>query len=189
VCRKPLHLHDPRSERAAESGFSLIEALVASVILLFIALALIPLFTRAMRDNVQGNDATQETNHGKAREELVLQLPFNNQGVVVPAGQVLGETVEAWTQGAPNVINDANEGWLQGSTAGRGLALWTRTTDVRQYGVADLDDGRLDTALPGDTQPIFVQLKEVEVRMESARNAANPLGGGRRLTFRMIKPF
>jgi prepilin-type N-terminal cleavage/methylation domain-containing protein len=185
VHRQPVH---PLSGEA-RAGFSLLEVLVASVILLFIALALIPLFTRAMRDNVQGNDATQESNHGKSREELVLQLPFNNQGVTVPAGQVVGETVESWTQGAPDVINDANEGWWQGSTAGRGLPLWARTTDVRQFGVADLDDGRLDNPLPGDTQPIFVQLKEVEVRMESARNPANPLGGGRTLTFRMIKPF
>jgi hypothetical protein len=62
-------------------------------------------------------------------------------------------------------------------------------TTVRQYGITDTDDGVLDNPLPGGTEPIFVHLKEVEVRLESERQAGNVLGGGRTFTFRVLKPF
>lgn len=171
-----------------EAGFSMIEALVASLILLVISLGLIPLFSRSIGNNMTGSDSLQSTNFGKAQLEELIQLPFNNQDLAVPAGNTVGQSVEAWTQGTA-LVNDSNEGWVDGAApSGRGSILWRRTTRVRQYGVSDIADGRLDTALPGNAQPIFVHLKEVEVVLDSGRTGG-ALGPGQQLTLRVLKPF
>ena len=176
-----------RQRPAGEAGFSMIEALVAAVILLVISLGLIPLFSRSIGNNLTGNDALQSTNFGRAELEEMIQLPFNNQSLTVPVGNTQGSAVQSWTQGSTSV-GDANEGWAAGSApTGRGAVLWRRTVRVRQYGVSDLEDGQLNNALPGGTQPIFVHLKEVEVQLDSGR-----LGGlvpSRPLTLRVLKPF
>lgn len=188
-----------KGKPSSTAGFSVIESLVAALILLFIALGLIPLFARSLRDNTAGNDSTQASNHGKARLEEYLQLPFNNQALTLAAGATTLGTSESWAQGAFDDIGDANEGWWPGAPTDRGRLTWSRNTTVRQFGIADLDDGRLDNALPGGTQPIFVHLKEVEVRLETERDQGNAvggafsgageLGGGRRVVFRVVKPF
>ncbi|HEX6898783.1 MAG TPA: prepilin-type N-terminal cleavage/methylation domain-containing protein [Thermoanaerobaculia bacterium] len=173
-----------------EAGFSMIEALIAAAILLIIALGLIPLFTRSILDNNSGNDATQATNHGKTRLEDLIQIPFNHQRLDVPAGSQVGQSVETWTSGALNRAGDANERWWDGATppVGSGEVLWTRTTRVRQFSVNDLDDGVLDNPQPGGTQPIFVQLKELEVQLENGKRGTL-LGGSQALTVRVVKPF
>ncbi len=184
---------------SSSAGFSVIESLVAALILLFIALGLIPLFARSLRDNAAGSDSTQASNHSKARLEEYLQLPFNNQSLTLASGSTTLGSNDSWAQGAYGDIGDADEGWWPGAPTNRGRLLWGRNTTVRQYGITDLDDGRLDNPLPGGTQPIFVHLKEVEVRMETERDQGNAvggaftgtseLGGARRMTFRVVKPF
>jgi type II secretory pathway pseudopilin PulG len=173
-----------------EAGFSMIEALIAAAILLIIALGLIPLFTRSILDNNSGNDATQATNHGKTRLEDLIQLPFNHERLEVPAGAQVGQSVEAWTTGALNQAGDPNERWWAGATppAGSGELLWRRRTRVQQFSIADLDDGTLDNPQPGGTQPIFVQLKEVEVQLENGKRGTL-LGGNQAITLRVVKPF
>lgn len=174
---------------SAVAGFSLVESLIAALILLIIALGLIPLFARALRDNTAGADATQASNHGRARLEEYQQLPFNNQDLALAPGSLTLDRDESWAQGDRDDVGDADEGWWPGAPADRGLLLWHRTTTVRQYGMNDLDDSRLNAPLPGGTQPAFVHLKEVEVRLESGRPDASPLGPGRQITFRVLKPF
>ncbi len=173
-----------------EAGFSMIEALIAAAILLIIALGLIPLFTRSILDNNSGNDATQVTNHGKTRLEDLIQLPFNHQRLDVPGGADEGRTVESWTTGALNQAGDPNERWWDGTTppAGSGQVLWRRRTRVQQFSIGDLDDGVLDNPQPGGTQPIFVQLKEVEVELENGKQGTF-LGGSQAITLRVVKPF
>lgn len=178
-----------RSPSACDAGFSLVESLIAALILLFIALGLIPLFARSLRDNTAGNDSTQASNHGKAKMEEYLQLPFNNQAVDVAPASTQTVVGESWAQGDAIQVGDANEGWWPGAPTGRGRLLWARQTTVRQYGITDLDDGRLNNPLPGGTEPGFVHFKEVEVRLESERETGNALGGGKVFTFRVLKPF
>ena len=179
--RLPLH--------SGAAGFSVVEALIAALILMFIALGLIPLFARALRDNTAGADATQASNHGRARLEEYQQLPFNNQDLTLAPGALAHGRDESWALGARDAFGDDDEGWWPGTPSDRGLVLWTRTTTVRQFGINDLDDGRLTDPLPGGTQPAFVHLKEVEVRLESERPVESPLGPGRRVVFRVLKPF
>lgn len=172
-----------------QAGFSVVEALIAALILLVIALGIIPLFARALRDNTAGADATQASSHGRARLEEYQQLPFNNQALSLAPGDLALGRGESWAQGTRDAFGDGDEGWWDGSPSDRGLLLWTRTTTVRQFGITDLDDGRLDNPLPGGTQPAFVHLKEVEVRLESERPVESPLGPGREVVFRVLKPF
>lgn len=173
-----------------EAGFSMIEALIAAAILLIIALGLIPLFSRSIIDNNSGNDATQVTNHGKTQLESLIQLPFNHERLEVPGGANVSQAAETWTTGALNQAGDPNERWWQGTAppAGSGEALWTRTTRVRQFSISDLDDGVLDNPQPGGTQPVFVQLKELEVQLENGKRGTL-LGGNQVLTVRVVKPF
>ncbi|HYO12253.1 MAG TPA: hypothetical protein VE685_03545 [Thermoanaerobaculia bacterium] len=175
------------SDRTREAGFSLIEAVIAAFLLLVIALGLIPLFSRSILDNSSGNDSTQASNHGRTQLEELIQAPFNSQRLTVAAGQPFSGTTESWTQGNPDELGDALEGWWPGEPADRGQILWRRTTQVSQYSISDLDDGVLDDPQPGGSQPNFIHLKQIEVVMDSQRSAL--IGGGRDLTLRVIKPF
>ena len=170
-------------------GFSVVETLIASLILLFIALGIIPIFARAIRDNSSGSDSSQATNHARSRIEEALQLPFNNQALAVTGAATAAQTVDFWDQGSPDRVGETAERWVT-TRPSLTRALWTRTLQVRQFGIADLDDGRLDTPLPGSTQPVFVHLKEVEVRLVSEKQPGNPLAtAGGQLVFRSLKPF
>ena len=122
-----------RRSRLSDRGFSLIEALIAAAILMVIALGLLPLFSRAINDNVSGNDATQATNNSRTQVEEILQLPFTNQRLVVPGGSKLLETKDYWTRGNAQQEGSSDEGWWA-NPSGHGTVLWNRTTHVRHVG-------------------------------------------------------
>ena len=186
----------PRRHRPAvrrgEAGFSIIEALIAAAILLIIALGLLPVFSRSINDNVTGNDATQATNGSRTELEELLQMPFNNQRMVVAAGQTKTETKDLYTRAKADPstgayeIGDATEGWATDAT-GRGPVLWNRTTTVQQYGITDLNDGKLDTPLDGSTQANFVHLKQIQVLIENPKK--DLFGNGQGITLTVIKAF
>jgi Tfp pilus assembly protein PilV len=171
---------------AGSAGFSMIEAMIAAAILLIIALGLLPLFTRSISDNVSGNDASQATNGSRTEAEEMLQLPFNNQRLAVPAGSTQLQVQDFWTRGNAQQTGSVDEGWWT-APAGHGTVLWSRTTRVNQYSISDLSDGTLDTPLDGSTQPIFVQLKQVEVVVANPKK--NVFGNGQGITVRVIKSF
>ena len=55
-----------------DAGFSLVEALIASALVLMITLGVMPLFTHAVVQNVSGKESTISTNYSRsAAEELV----------------------------------------------------------------------------------------------------------------------
>jgi Tfp pilus assembly protein PilV len=178
--------------RRGEAGFSIIEALIAAAILLIIALGLLPVFSRAINDNVTGNDATQATNGSRTELEELLQIPFNNQRVVVAAGQTKTETKDFYTRAKTDPgtdtyqIGDATEGWTADAT-GRGPVLWNRTTTVQQYGITDLNDGKLDSPLDGSTQANFVHLKQIQVQVDNPKK--DLFGNGQGITLTVIKAF
>jgi len=181
-----------RPAARGEAGFSIIEALVAAAILLIIALGLLPVFSRAINDNVTGNDATQATNGSRTELEELLQIPFNNQRVVVQAGKTEAETKDFYTRAKADPgtdtyqIGDATEGWTADATD-RGPVLWNRTTTVQQYGITDLNDGKLDTPLDGSAQANFVHLKQIQVQIENPKK--DLFGNGQGITLTVIKAF
>lgn len=189
--------NDLTPARRGIAGFSMIESLIAAGILLIIALGLLPLFARAIQDNTTGNDATQSTNGSRTRIEEMLAPPFLHEALVVPEGGNQKQTLDAWTQGNADETGDADEGWWSDPT-GKGRTLWNRTTHVRQYSIGALADGELEPpaadgtppseALPGNTQPIFVHLKEIEVVIGNPKQGSI-LGGGQGITLRRVRPF
>jgi len=178
--------------RRGEAGFSIIEALIAAAILLIIALGLLPVFSRAINDNVTGNDATQATNGSRTEVEELLQLPFGNTRLLVASGQNKTETKDFYTRAKADPstgayeIGDATEGWTT-DASGRGPVLWNRTTTVQQYGITDLNDGKLDTPLDGSTQANFVHLKQIQVLIENPKK--DLFGNGQGITLTVIKAF
>jgi len=159
-----------RHSRRGTRGFTLIEALIATAIVVVIALGLIPLFTRAMANNMAGSDSTFVSTAGQSGIETVISIPFGHPTqTLVGAATATTPVVETYRQGDPTQLGDLAGGW--GGTSG--TSLWSRTTTVRQYNVtSDLDDDQtLNTPEPGSIDPTFVHLKEVEVRLDSGRTS------------------
>ena len=128
-----------RSTTGTEAGFSLIEVLVAAVILLVIALGMVPLFTRAITSNVEGFENTEVSNYARSRAEEFLQYPFNSPQLTVDVGQDVREVKDFYSQN--------QQAWVTPEPDGE-VVLFTRTTQIRQFGINDLD-----TPLTGGAPP------------------------------------
>jgi len=141
--------------RAAEAGFSVVEGLIAALLLLIVVLGVLPLVSRSMMNNVQGNDATTQANAAMSGNERLLSLPFDNIDMSVPAGALSVLHQEVWTQGVLDWIP------LADLTAGDPVVL-SRDTLIEQFSASDFDtDGTFDTPLDGVTDPVFVHLKRI----------------------------
>lgn len=185
-----------------QGGFSIIEVLVGFLILLLVLMGLLPLFTRAVVQNVSGKEATVVTNHGTTQLENLYQVSFNNWEVGIGAGTVR-QTIDYWARDEDE--DPGTEYWVT-DPSGQ-LATWQRTTEIRQFsingvndtdldgildeiaGLEDLDhDGYFDNAMPAGTTPNAIHLKEVRVVVQSQRS---PFGSGAptALTLRSLKAF
>jgi len=172
----------------SERGFTVIEGLVATAILLIVAIGVLPLFTSSILNNTRGSDSTIASNFGKTTVENLSQQPFGGPDLTIPGGATQKVTNEWWKPGA-GPINDSTQGWQSTAPSGSTFTTWTRTTTVQQYGVRDILNsqdssglkGTLSTALSGSTQPNFVQLKLITVNVQSSKiNTVNTLGQGNR---------
>jgi Tfp pilus assembly protein PilV len=172
----------------AERGFTIIEGLVATAILLIVAIGIIPLFASSILNNSRGSDSTQASNFSKTSVENLLQMPFGNPALAVPAAGTQLKTDDWWKPGN-NKINDPSQGWQAGTPVAGTLNIWTRNTIIQQYGLKDiLDTGGLVTPLNGATQANFVQLKLITVNVQSSK-AGGILGVGERISLQTLKAF
>lgn len=167
----------PKAPGAAERGFSLIEVLIASALFLIVLLGVIPLFTRAMVNNVRGRDASSMAGFSRERAEELLQIPFKNVDVTVPP------------EGAADSLV-INEDWLEAekrfTTDDLTDPRWTRRTQVQDFNYRDLiDNGRLDDPLPAGTNPRSIHLKEIVIDIGSPRAQA----GGDKAPFVRTRPY
>lgn len=164
----PNALRPEPGPRAEETGFSLIEALIAALLLLFIVLGVLPLFSRAMMNNIQGNDSSNIANGAVEGFEESLALPFDNDQNTVPAGQPTRTTTEVYS-----LLH--NEWILPADLAAGDEAQYTRTQRLQQFQLSDLtDNGLLDNPLPGGTATTFVQLKRIEIEIQNERMLGAP---------------
>ena len=165
-----------RRVSARSGGFSLIEAIVASAILLIIAVGVLPLFIRSMIDNEGGAEFTQVSNAAKARAEELFELPFNSDLLAITAGterlfeEYFSQRDKVWR---PGVEADA--------VADGDLALLRRTARIRQFNINDLTAPLDNSAPPGS-----VQIKEITVQVQSSRTGG-PLGPGKQTAVRVFK--
>ncbi|HKV11171.1 MAG TPA: prepilin-type N-terminal cleavage/methylation domain-containing protein [Thermoanaerobaculia bacterium] len=168
------------AERDRSSGFSVVEVMIASAIFLLIAIGVLPLFTQSIKNNLSGREATEVSNHGRSKIEELLQMPFASPDMTVPTSGNVGETKEYWS--------DVEKKWKPGDDPDPSeKPLWLRTIRIRQYAISDLTDNNvLDNPLSGSAANGQVHLKEIEVEVESLREAG-PLGGGKTLKVRMLR--
>jgi hypothetical protein len=170
---------------------SMVELLIATLLFFLIVMGLLPLFARSAVSNAMGSDMTQLSNHAKTQAEVLYQVPFNGISMDVPDGETELLTTEIW--------DETRRAFVAGVPPSGGPApRWARTTRVRQYSLPEFGQEVLDPAtdaLDGSAPPENVQLKEVEVIVESYPNLAEPdrpgsgLLPGRRIVVRTLKPF
>lgn len=175
----------PEASSPSETGFSIVEVLIAAGLLLVIAVGVIPLFTSAMVNNVAGAESTTVSNFGKSQLERFSRVPFDNAELEVPGGSTESVTEEYWSL--------ADEQWKPGQPASGDPGSWIRTTTVRQYDVTPLlseseDYRHLDSPLDGNADSRNVHLKEITVEIESTREGG-PLREGRSIVLRTLKVF
>jgi hypothetical protein len=175
--------------RLPPAGFSLVEALFASALVLVMMLFILPLFTRAMLQNLSGRESSIATTHGKWTLEELYQLPLDRDvlwvgAAVLPDGDPGLEACATWDA-------DAKEWTTYDCTTGLpSVPLWSRSTTVRQYAMNDLyyDGNReLETPLAGTTPLEFVHLREIGVSVEGQRTGV--LGPTREIDLVTLRGF
>jgi hypothetical protein len=172
--------------RRSESGYSLIEALVAAGVLLLIAVGILPLFLQAIVNNKQGGDSTTVTTFSKSSVESLLPVPFDAAAVTVPAGSTSLATTEWYVQQSAGQLGGSNGKWVAGATppTGMGQVLWQRTTTVQQFSVNDLT---FATPEDGATAPQFVHLKQIQVVVRRPIAGVNWLASGKTITLQTMR--
>ncbi len=177
-------MHEQSPISRPQSGFSLIEVLIAAFILLIIALGLMPIFTRSISMNLSGNDSTQLSNIARSSLEELVQLDFNSAPLTITAGTEL-VTVQYWQA--------SSKSWQNGPAPRSADAPWERTIRVRQFGMSDLqdvnEDGEFDSPRDASAGPTDIHAKEVQVRVESNRALGNPLSRPRPITLRTLVSY
>lgn len=163
----------PARPPAGAAGFSLIEVAIAAVLLLVITLALVPLFGRSMVSNVHGHEYTKVSNFAKSRAEEYLQLPLDSPALAVPGGTTEQVVVERYSRDQHRFVDALPAG---------DVSLYTRTTTVRQYNVADLE-----TPLDGGAPPGTVHLKEIVVEVERDRDEEGLFSSGKDIVLKVYK--
>jgi type II secretory pathway pseudopilin PulG len=171
----------PQPSTSSMTGFSLVETLIAALILMVVALGVLPLFSRAMASNLSGSESTSLSNMAASRAEELYQLPFDHPLLTVPVGATEVVTEEVWI--------DEDGVWIEGTGENLGpgqTATWRRQTRIRQFSVNDLL-GDNPTPLDGGIAPGSVQVKEIEVEITTGRQGSIALGPARALRVRLFK--
>jgi type II secretory pathway pseudopilin PulG len=162
--------------RRGERGFSLIEVLIASLIMLFVALGIVALFTMSAASNLQGSESTKAANYARERLEQLWQVPFNSPELTITGSGTENKTYEYY-DATPTVRKWTS---MPGPTP-PALATWTRITTVRQFAVDNLASGAAISGDVGTANPQRVQIKEIKVEVHNKR-VGGALGGGKELT-------
>lgn len=176
------------------AGFSLIEALVASALVLVITLGIMPLFTNSVIQNLSGKESTVSTNYSRSSSEELVPLPFDRQILRPPVGLTSQQVCQSYEEG---------QGW-QVVTCGAPLAgtpTWTREIFVQQYDIREIYDGDTAAGVPTFKNPVVgyplsasrldssVHIRELMVITEGQRTDDSPLGPGRRVDLVNLRGF
>jgi Tfp pilus assembly protein PilV len=128
----------------SEAGFSVIECLIAALILLVVVLGVLPLISQSMLNNAQGSSSSEQANGAVDGLEELISLPFTAPEMTVPAGAT------SLVANSYRLIDDAR--WQDGVYSGTQTPQFTRTATVEMFAVDDIDndgDYTFDTPLDG----------------------------------------
>lgn len=168
-----------------DAGMSLVEVLVSFALLSLVMVGILPLFSKAVGDNREGNQLARVTNHARHHLERLMVLPFEAPEITVPNGATDLQTRELYSRGQ-------DRWFLEDDFPAGERPEFSRTTRVRQFGVAALGDGDFefedDEALAGGTAAALVHLKEIEVRVTSGLfTNVNTMGSRKTITVRILR--
>jgi type II secretory pathway pseudopilin PulG len=164
-----------------ENGFSMIEALIAAALIGAVAVGIIPMFSRAISDNVAGSEYTRVSNYAKSEEETFARAPFEQATFQVPVGQANLVVKE--------YLDPATQTWKTGTVPAGSTASWTRTTTIEQYNLYDSDDDSIyDSPLTGGAGVDAVQFLQATVKVQNV-SPTGPDGGHRSTIIRFLKAF
>jgi type II secretory pathway pseudopilin PulG len=188
--------------RSRQSGFSLIEGLIAAALMLMVVIGILPLFTAAMRSNFVGETTMVATNTARSSFEDYLNRDFNDIAMTVPAGAASLVTQDFWASSVDGLGKPTEPYYWQAAPASTARVTWSRTATTRQFNIAPTDGSDPLEVIPmhgaaplaGGTAASFVLLKEVEVLVENQAvdlnsGAVSPLGGSWGQRVRIYKAF
>lgn len=172
-----------------QAGFSIIEVMVASALLLTIAVGVLPLFSSAIVNSTRGRDSTAASNAARSRLEEYSQVFFNNEQVALP-GSTTELIVGDWYD-AGGSLAMGDEVWRTGPlSAAAGPVLWQRQVRITQHSFSDLlDDGVLNVPQAGTSEDLSLDLKLVGVRVTGNRASGSQVGGNTDFSMSMIKAY
>lgn len=164
-----------RSYRRREGGMSLIEVLIAVLIMVVIALGILPLFSRSVRQNREGANYTDITNVARSALEEYLRLDFNAPEMTLPGGstqlftkQVYDRQLQRWVDSTVAIPAPANAAKPH---------LYERWIVIQQFTSGDFtSDGYLDDPKPGNTDRMLIQLKRIRVTVRPLWKSELALG-------------
>ncbi|MEO8275937.1 MAG: hypothetical protein ABI639_06925 [Thermoanaerobaculia bacterium] len=168
---------------SGEAGFSIIEGLIAALLLLVVTLGILPLFSRSMNNNVKGNDSTRQANGASDAFETSLALPFNAGDMSLPndastslvtTDTIALKKVATPTGGADQTVSNRWEP-LAGLPS-TDQPIMNRQRTLQQYSFDDFRDNQsFDNPRPGTTDPRLIHFKVIDVVLQDATGGANQL--------------
>ncbi len=172
---KKASLGEGAGKSSREAGFSVIEGLIAALLLLVVTLGILPLFSRAMNNNVRGNDSTRQANGAIDTFESYGGLFFNSGDMRVLPGteeRVVLETlalnkIDSPTGGVD--VGMSNRWEPAAAVLAPDVPVMNREITLRQYSFDDFkDDQELNDPLDGDKEDRLVHLKLIDVELRDA---------------------
>ena len=152
--------------REDQDGMSLVEVVISSALLLFVALGLLPLLARSAFNNISGLDSTQATQHARSEQESLFAAAVDDARfdlgdpmpghAVQPTSAGVGDEMllgdRFWDRGAlaPSAaaVRVGDGAWIEDPTGAQDLVFWRRRSVIRQYAYADISDGVIDASDP-----------------------------------------
>jgi prepilin-type N-terminal cleavage/methylation domain-containing protein len=134
-------------------GFTLVETLVAILILAIAALALAPLFVTGMQTNASAFDYTMANTLAKEKIEAVTLLPSGDLSIQIPSGQT-----------SLTITENITKFYFQDKSQSLAVASpYTRVTTIQEFLLSDMVH-----PLTASATTVY-DVKQVTVRVTSAR--------------------
>lgn len=172
-----------RSSRPS-GGFSLIEVMCASFLLLIIMVGILPVFTRSLVTNQMSYDNTRAAAFARSEMENYIQAPF-----IDPTGTPVMDVPATGSELETQQYYDSDtHTWVAGLPPSGTSYQWIKTVTVRQFHISAIDNELLEEteALQGSAHPDNVHLKQVLIEVQRG-NDSSLLGPARNLTLNTIR--
>ncbi len=137
-----------RRRLRAQSGVSLLEVLLASLLLLVVSVFVLPMFSNALTSTVAGGRASELSTLTQHSLEVFGQRTVAHEDWDLPNGVTCSgdpcwqeNNPDHWYWAGPGVATLGDEGWE--GTTGSADFHWKRTLTIRKYSIADVAPGTL----------------------------------------------